>query len=130
MLRLASDPDDTYQPHAMTNKELTEAVSVEPLNIVLSASDKATKLRDDSRRCGNVVNIRVQLQVTAEIAKDSEIFRLNGLPHVGYAMTILGETNTGEIIPMFIVNSSNSFVVSCRKAIPTGYYAISYTYVI
>jgi hypothetical protein len=24
MLRLASDPDDTYQPHAMTNRELTE----------------------------------------------------------------------------------------------------------
>lgn len=28
MLRLASDPDDTYQPHAMTNRELTEAAGV------------------------------------------------------------------------------------------------------
>ena len=130
MIRLASDPDDTYQPYAMTNRELTDAVSVEPLTINLTASDKATKLRDDSRRCGNVVNIRIQLQVTAEIANNTEIFRLNGLPHVGYAMTILGETNTGEIIPMFIVNSSGSVVVYCRKAIPTGYYAISYTYVI
>ena len=27
MLRLASDPDDTYQPYAMTNRELTEEVS-------------------------------------------------------------------------------------------------------
>ena len=27
MLRLASDPDDTYQPYAMTNRELTEKVS-------------------------------------------------------------------------------------------------------
>ena len=26
MLRLASDPDDTYQPYAMTNRELTEAL--------------------------------------------------------------------------------------------------------
>ena len=26
MLRLASDPDDTYQPYAMTNRELTEKV--------------------------------------------------------------------------------------------------------
>ena len=28
MLRLASDPDDTYQPYAMTNRELTEKVTV------------------------------------------------------------------------------------------------------
>jgi hypothetical protein len=27
MLRLASDPDDTYQPYAMTNRELTEKVT-------------------------------------------------------------------------------------------------------
>ena len=27
MIRLASDPDDTYQPYAMTNRELTEKVS-------------------------------------------------------------------------------------------------------
>jgi hypothetical protein len=27
MLRLASDPDDTYQPYAMTNRELTEKVN-------------------------------------------------------------------------------------------------------
>jgi hypothetical protein len=27
MLRLASDPDDTYQPYAMTNRELTEVVN-------------------------------------------------------------------------------------------------------
>ena len=27
MLRLASDPDDTYQPYAMTNRELTEEVN-------------------------------------------------------------------------------------------------------
>ena len=27
MLRLASDPDDTYQPHVMTNRELTEKVT-------------------------------------------------------------------------------------------------------
>lgn len=27
MLRLASDPDDTYVPYAMTNRELTEAIS-------------------------------------------------------------------------------------------------------
>lgn len=28
MLRLASDPDDTYQPYAMTNRELTEKIDI------------------------------------------------------------------------------------------------------
>lgn len=129
MLRLASDPDDTYVPYAMTNRELTEKVSVKPLTINLTASDKAIKMRDDSRRCGNVVNIRIQLQVTSEIANGTEIFRLDGLPHPGYAIAILGDTNEGTIIPLVIVTSNSNFVASCRKAIPIGFYAISYTYI-
>lgn len=37
MLRLASDPDDTYQPYAMTNRELTEKVFEK--RILTSADD-------------------------------------------------------------------------------------------
>lgn len=36
MLRLASDPDDTYQPYAMTNRELTDAASLIIPNRMLS----------------------------------------------------------------------------------------------
>ena len=32
MLRLASDPDDTYQPYAMTNRELTEKLATQDLS--------------------------------------------------------------------------------------------------
>ena len=39
MLRLASDPDDTYQPYAMTNRELTEEkINIADLKTVVSAS--------------------------------------------------------------------------------------------
>ena len=39
MIRLASDPDDTYQPYAMTNKELTEEkINIADLKTVVSAS--------------------------------------------------------------------------------------------
>ena len=39
MLRLASDPDDTYQPYAMTNRELTEKkINTADLKTVVSAS--------------------------------------------------------------------------------------------
>jgi hypothetical protein len=39
MLRLASDPDDTYQPYAMTNRELTEKkINLSDLKTVVSSS--------------------------------------------------------------------------------------------
>lgn len=39
MLRLASDPDDTYQPYTMTNRELTEKkINIADLKTVVSAS--------------------------------------------------------------------------------------------
>ena len=39
MIRLASDPDDTYQPYAMTNRELTEKkINISDLKTVVSAS--------------------------------------------------------------------------------------------
>lgn len=129
MVRLASDPDDTYIPYAMTNRELTDMVTVESLTVNLTPIDKATILRDDSRRCGNVVNIRIQLQVTSEIANNTEIFRLDGLSHAGWGTAILADTNTGEIIPIVITASYNNFIASCRKTIPVGYYAISYSYI-
>lgn len=40
MIRLASDPDDTYAPYAMTNRELTDAVQ-SIINAVTNAADFA-----------------------------------------------------------------------------------------
>ena len=46
MLRLASDPDDTYQPYAMTNRELTEKkINIADLKTVVSASSDFTDFK-------------------------------------------------------------------------------------
>jgi hypothetical protein len=46
MIRLASDPDDTYVPHAMTNRELTEKkINIADLKTVVSASSDFTDFK-------------------------------------------------------------------------------------
>jgi hypothetical protein len=46
MLRLASDPDDTYVPYAMTNRELTEKkINIADLKTVVSASSDFTDFK-------------------------------------------------------------------------------------
>ncbi len=53
MLRLASDPDDTYVPYAMTNKELTI-----PREITLS-SIAGTQESTNGRRIGKLIDINI-----------------------------------------------------------------------
>ena len=53
MLRLASDPDDTYQPHAMTNRELTEKVNTLPREVFVTTDTRTTTTNDaNTLPCG------------------------------------------------------------------------------
>lgn len=53
MVRLASDPDDTYQSYAMTNKELTEKVNVLPREIFVTTDTRTTTTSDaNTLPCG------------------------------------------------------------------------------
>lgn len=128
MLRLASDPDDTYVPYAMTNKELTESVTSKALSFTLSTAN-AILLRNDSRIKGDIVNVRVQLQVTSEIASETELIRNTGTPHVGFGVTILGNTNTGNLYETYVPSSSSNLSFTAKNAIPEGYYSLNYTYI-
>jgi len=52
MLRLASDPDDTHQPYAMTNRELTEKIKTIVSEAVTEAfSAHGTKWHDNANDC-------------------------------------------------------------------------------
>ena len=53
MIRLASDPDDTYQPYAMTNAELTEKVTTNSGTVSFSKGTPHT-IRTHLDRVGNV----------------------------------------------------------------------------
>lgn len=69
MIRLASDPDDTYQPYAMTNKELTDAVTVE----VLQCSDfmsGVTVNRNSVRKMGELVILDIDLTIPSASSGD------------------------------------------------------------
>ena len=59
MIRLASDPDDTYQPHAMTNRELTEKVN-----------DKIITVTSDTGALNFIEQVISQLPVLAMYAEE------------------------------------------------------------
>lgn len=53
MLRLASDTDSTYQPHAMTNKELTEEVNALPREVFVTTDTRTSTTNDaNTLPCG------------------------------------------------------------------------------
>ena len=53
MLRLASDPDDTYQPYAMTNMELTEKTNTLPREVFVTTDTRTTTTNDaNTLPCG------------------------------------------------------------------------------
>lgn len=66
MLRLASDPDDTYQPYAMTNRELTEELTVKQSGISTSLSATLNVLR----KYGKVVTLSFRSTNTTGSAGD------------------------------------------------------------
>lgn len=53
MLRLASDPDDTYQPYAMTNRELMKKVNALPREVFATTDTRTTTTNDaNTLPCG------------------------------------------------------------------------------
>lgn len=58
MIRLASDPDNTYVPYAMTNRELTEKVQVQTITHAESSSGDNVSVSFTEDIVGNVAQIR------------------------------------------------------------------------
>ena len=57
MIRLASDPDDTYAPYSMTNRELTEVTETEASEVVSGATVVDIKILKN----GNIVSLHFRL---------------------------------------------------------------------
>ncbi|MBQ1297162.1 MAG: hypothetical protein IIY21_24165 [Clostridiales bacterium] len=75
MLRLASDPDDTYQPYAMTNRELTEKVAIEESGEFTGtvSTNNATITYTRFVRSGRVCFAHIRITLTADIEADGRI---------------------------------------------------------
>lgn len=80
MLRLASDTDDTYQPYAKTNKELTEAIK----NIPTSASDLSYDNTDSGLTATDVQGAVDEL---AESYPATQVMLSDGVTSVEEALT-------------------------------------------
>lgn len=72
MLRLASDPDDTYVPYAMTNRELTEK---KEYNVTFTTSEVnvQTLVPFKAIRKGYIVNLQGYIKFTATFNAGSNI---------------------------------------------------------
>ena len=72
MLRLVSDPNDTYAPYAMTNKQLTDAVSVK------SADATINGITYNARIQGKMVVITTSTgSLTEAVSSYAELVRLS-----------------------------------------------------
>lgn len=68
MIRLASDPDDTYAPHAMTNKELTDSAAEQKtsINAIITAATGAADFTAFKTAMGAITPVTRSLSLTKE----------------------------------------------------------------
>lgn len=77
MVRLASDPDTTYQPYAKTNRELT-AENQTLTNQVTGISDNVSDISDEIADMNNVLGAKNLLPITAlTVTKNGITFTVN-----------------------------------------------------
>jgi len=68
MLRLATDPDDTYVPYAMTNKELTDSAAEQKtaINAIITAATGAADFAAFKTAMGAITPVTRSLSLTKE----------------------------------------------------------------
>ena len=68
MLRLASDPDDTYQPYAMTNRELMEKAGVWTTPVSCLVGDTTCTITNSAIHTTSIINPYIQTASGAVVA--------------------------------------------------------------
>ena len=101
------------------------------INVTLLLSSSMELMRNDSRKIGKVVNIRVQIHVTQAVTKNQTFLVANSVPHPGFGIADFGDTNTGiEYECMVKEDNSHQLQIEIKNNIPIGYYALTYTYIL
>lgn len=116
MLRLASDPDDTYQPYAMTNRELTELAG----RTVEYPTEWNSDLNLDTNfssgrihRYGKIYLIDYWFKATTDISGNTPIIKLpkNGLICGNYVIAV---NNDGAVWGGKASKDGNEYIsISC-----------------
>lgn len=103
MIRLASDPDDTYVPHAMTNRELTEAMGN---NVLLSWSNHYA-VNDEINLSDSINNYR---KLTFVMGRNSDT---NGFQNIDVAIISqgIGSNTTFTRLSFYDDNATHDMII-------------------
>lgn len=106
MIRLASDPDDTYQPYAMTNRELTEAA-----NMVTSGYTTIADWFADMPQC----SVRTSLFAATDGCNSDPVYRI----------ATKGFTKNGHVIEY--ISSGDMWVAGIQGGVVQAWKKITLT---
>ena len=137
MLRYASIADDTYAPYAMTNRELTETLTVSK-GAPTENTDYIASSDLHYEKYGKVVHVFGNFETnTAILSTDALVTLFTNLPNSNggmngtssqYTLCLLHDnTNDGFSYRCFVSNEGK--LVSRYKAIPIGTYFADFTYI-
>ena len=123
MLRLASDPDDTYQPYAMTNRELTDAASGK--NLTISTTNNSITLGAETycKIFGSIIIGSLQFTTSAEIAQYNTIASIAyGAVPVNKGKFMFAAISTSQDVYRVTVEAGNTsnMGIWVNGAIPAG----------
>ena len=129
MLRLASDTDSTYQPYAMTNRELTEVEDIFP-DLTLSSSVTNNDTWTYASRLGKVVTINISFKVNTAIAQYGTI--ASGLPAPKLLTPLVASKfdSTSSSTILYIDKSGNLKTQYALAANNSTIYCATLTYIV
>lgn len=125
LLKLASDPSNEFTLFAMTNRELTEKVTPIAIpNSAFTVNQNASINANWSSKCGNVVQICLQLITSATINQYAEIFSIaDYVPFASggsYAPLNFLITDGNNVRVGYASISNNALSVKCQSQIASG----------
>ena len=103
MIRLATDPDDTYVPYAMTNRELTEHLKSKEVTVT-AGTDVTVNANTHVYSKAGVVTGSLRLEIGATLSAGATIATLSAIPkNTTYAIGI--DNTEKSVIPIIIGNN-------------------------
>jgi len=126
LLRLASDPDDTYQPYAMTNRELTEKVIIKDVSGYSWDSAIDGNKEVIVKRYGAIVSIYGYFRSTNALAQYANV--LSGLPHCASGAALSGDALRSMGMTLSNVDSATSKITVNSATTANLQYTFNFVY--
>lgn len=133
MITLLSDPDESYEPYAMTNQELTKNITISDGLSAVTAATGATLSTSDSyiKRQGSLVSMMLRVNSVTVSGSSAIVTIPDGYRPPVTMPVFVSNASTGEYIPAFCTTSGlicpRSSVSSLNVNIEATWYTSSAT---